>query len=246
MSMHVLFLGENGLEGSARYLASVLQWAGISYDYVPDGHPISPALQKKKFDAVILSDYRHSNFSKSQEAWLVQIVQNGAGLLMIGGWASFTGHVGQYSGSRIEELLPVRCLTTDDRIQEASGAVVMPLDEHDILNGVSFEKPPVICGYHRTHLKPQGQILLQLKPLRFQKGKPSLGLPEPLLVIRQHKKFHSAAFLSDCAPHWAGGLVDWGDKRVQVVIKKGIEVEVGETYLRFWARLIAWLGNKTA
>ena len=43
----------------------------------------------------------------AQMAHLVDCVRGGSGLLMIGGWESFHGRLGEYQGSPLAEVLPV-------------------------------------------------------------------------------------------------------------------------------------------
>src|SRR5579872_4009281 len=99
----VLFLGEGPLHGPARYMAGILTKAGYAYDHCEDQESIPSAWLWRFYSAVLLSDYRHSGFSRKTEVWLVDRVQQGTGLLMIGGWASFTGLVGHYGSTRIEK-----------------------------------------------------------------------------------------------------------------------------------------------
>ena len=100
----VLFLGEGELTGSARYLAAVLTWGGIPFDHVQNTQAIPAAFQKRAYSAFLLSDYAYRSFSAASRRWLCRSVESGAGLLMIGGWASFTGLSGGYAGTPIERL----------------------------------------------------------------------------------------------------------------------------------------------
>ncbi len=71
---------------------------------------------------------------------------------------------------------------------------------------------------------------------------PVLTLAEtfPALVVGTYGQGRTAAFLSDVAPHWVGGLVDWGPDRVTAQAVGGPAVEVGSDYARFWTQLLAW------
>lgn len=241
--MRILFLGEGSLDGPARYLAAVLRYAGISFDHRPDGAKIPKAWRQPQYAAIVLSDYRYSSFTPCARDWVECAVTRGTGLLMIGGWASFTGLVGGYSGSSIEKMLPVRCLTKDDRANWASGSVVVRATKHAVSEGLNFKVPPVVCGYHRAETKPGTKTVLSLRDLSLNHEKPSLGKPHPLLVLGQYQEAKTAAFLTDCAPHWAGGLVDWGRRRVRVSVAPDVRVEVGDQYLKFFTRLVRWVGG---
>jgi len=232
----VLFLGEGDLSGPARYLAAILQWSGFSFDHVPDQSAIPTTWFTRRYNLFILSDYRHSCFSSKAEQWLCEQVEAGSGLLMVGGWASFTGLVGHYSQSRIEGLLPVTCIPGDDRVNWASGSVMKRVKRGE--KGEQMISPPIVCGYHNAQIKPESQVLWELQDLSFKASKPYLGKPHPLLVMGQAGLGKTAAFLTDCAPHWAGGLVDWGPRRIQIKIPKHGIVEVGDQYLQFFKMLI--------
>ena len=227
--MRILFLGEGALAGPARYLAAILTHARVAYDHRGDEEPVPSAWLRRSYDAVVLSDYRHASFSKKTEAWLVERVHGGTGLLMIGGWASFTGRVGRYAGSPIEKLLPVSCVRPDDRVNRASV----------IIAGGN----PVVCGYHRAKVKSSGRVGLWLRDLKFKNNRPVLGAAHPLYVTGAAGKGRTAAFLTDCAPHWAGRLVDWGHRRVSVRVASGVSVEVGDQYLQFFSKLIRWVAR---
>lgn len=239
----VLFLGESPLSGPARYLAGVLTWAGIPYDHRQNGASIPPSLIKHHYDCFVLSDYQHDGFSKHAEGWLCEEVRKGTGFLMIGGWASFTGLVGGYSGTLIEKLLPVRCVTPDDRVNYAGGSVVVRQNSHPVLSRLSWNPSPMVCGYHRVHTKPGTETVLSLRDVRIPSGRPILGAPHPLLVLGAAGQGRTGAFMTDCAPHWCGGLVDWGPRRVTVRVAPGVSVEVGDHYLRFFKQLVCWLAD---
>jgi uncharacterized membrane protein len=97
---------------------------------------------------------------------------------------------------------------------------------------------PMVCGYHHAIPKPGTQTLLTLRDVKIKNTRITLEPPHPLLVCGLSGKGRTAAFLTDCAPHWAGGLVDWGRKRVTVKINAGISTEVGNAYLKFFTNLI--------
>ena len=227
--MRALFLGEDSLTGAGRYLAAILTHARIRFDHQPDQAPVSGPLLKRSYDLFILSDYRHANFTRETEKWLLQQVEQGAGLLMIGGWASFRGLVGHYAGSPISRALPVVISRKDDRVQNASGAIL--------------GSGPIICGYHRVKARPGTKISVTLRPLRVSGRRVRLGKAEPALVMGRYGKGRTAAFMTDCAPHWAGGLVDWGAKRFEVQLSGGVKVEVGNQYLKFFGQLIRRIGK---
>ena len=64
----------------------------------------------------------------------------------------------------------------------------------------------------------------------------------PLLIVDDFGAGRAAAFTSDLAPHWAGGLVDWGDERIRVT-SEDFEIEVGSEYVEFFGNLLYWVGD---
>jgi hypothetical protein len=224
----VLFLGEGGLAGPARYLGAFLKYARLPFDHVDDQVRIPEAWFKRHYSAIVLSDYRYACWTPAGRRWLIDQVNKGTGLLMIGGWGSFTGLVGGYAGMDIENLLPVRCIPKDDRVNRAA-----------VLIGKKL-KPVMVCGYNKARPKPGTNTAMVFRHLDFKNGSPRLGAQIPALVLGQHGKGRTAAFLTDCAPHWAGELVDWGRKRVSVKVAPGNVVEVGDLYLKFFRQLLYW------
>jgi len=241
LKLKILFLGEGALSGPARYLAAILKGSACSFDRLEDKEEIPGEWFKRHYDAIILSDYRYAGFTVGSESWLVQQVDEGAGLLMIGGWASFTGLAGHYKGSSIENLLPVSCVHGDDRVNRAGGAVLLPFGEHPATANLNWSKPPVVCGYHHVQVKEKTRTLLAFHDLDFTESRPRLGASHPALVVGSAGQGRTAAFLTDCAPHWAGGLVDWGDERVTVNLGRDNVVEMGDQYLKFFSQLLKWL-----
>ena len=232
--MRVLFLGEGDLDGPARYLAAILRWAEIPFDHRPDQAPIPRSWQRRSYGLFILSDYRASSFSQSAVRWLTHEVQEkGSGLLMIGGWASFTGLVGGYAGHSLEKLLPVRCVPKDDRVHRAA-----------VLVGVHSVRPIVVCGYHRAQAKAGTETRLHFQELASSGGRLILKKPRSALVYGRAGRGRTAAFLTDCAPHWAGGLVDWGARRIMVHLPGAGSVELGNGYLEFFRKLFLDLRKK--
>lgn len=66
----------------------------------------------------------------------------------------------------------------------------------------------------------------------------------PLLVAGQYGKGRTAALATDVAPHWVGGWVDWGKKRIPQKLNNGNSIEVGEDYVRFFSQLVRWIGKQ--
>ncbi|MBI4431067.1 MAG: hypothetical protein HY587_05095 [Candidatus Omnitrophica bacterium] len=235
--MNILYAGDSYVGGPANYLLGILRFLKASFVHVPPGKKLEPSVLRKRFDAVILSDFPHKNLPRASEKLLVGQVQSGAGLLMVGGWASFSGPYGKWRGSAVEKLLPVRCLSRDDRRNEFSGLTVLKGKNHVLLKGLSFDPPPVICGLNEARVKETGEVILTAQAIAgFEKF--------PLLVIEKNSVRRIAALMTDCAPHWCGGLVDWGKRRRILSVSRHIHIEIGESYVRFLSSLIKWAADQ--
>ena len=155
---------------------------------------------------------RHPNRLSMLKEYVVQ----GGGLMMIGGWMSYAGIDGKarFHGTAVEEVLPVTCSPWDDRQERPEGVTPkVALASHPILNGVPADWP-FFLGYNRVNIKKNAKTILGL-------GK------DPLLAVWNFKKGRTAAFTSDCAPHWGPAkFLEW----------KG--------YGRFWNNLVDWLAQK--
>jgi len=239
----ILYLGDDNLQGAAAYLAGVLTHQGIEFRHISSTKAVGePDLAG--VSTFILSDYPASNFKGSAMALLSERVRNGGGLLMVGGWESFHGKAGEYAATPIEEILPVQCLHSDDRANYCQGLALEAQKEHVILAGLSLQKPPIVCGYNRVDVKKDSQLILALRPICIRAGQISF-LPEkiPLLAIGSSGNGRTAAFATGFAPHWVGGLVDWGESRVEAQSQGGNAVEVGSDYARLIGNLVRWVAN---
>ncbi|MDR1271224.1 MAG: glutamine amidotransferase [Planctomycetaceae bacterium] len=66
----------------------------------------------------------------------------------------------------------------------------------------------------------------------------------PLLVVGQYGKGRTAALATDVAPHWVGGWVDWGKKRISQKLDNQNSIEVGANYVQFFTQLTRWLSKQ--
>lgn len=247
--MNVLFLGEEPLPGSSRYLLAVLRILRARVNHVSSKERLTHTLLRKHYDVILLSDFPRSQTSLKTQAMIADSAVAGCGLMMIGGWGSFSGPFGKWSSSAVENHLPVRCLNKDDRLNFPSGALVLKHRSHAILKGISFRNSPAICGLNRVIPKKGSHVVMTARRIipRHQSGKiPAVRLESkeyPLLVIREEGIQRSAVFASDAAPHWSGGLVDWGAKRVKVLLRIDTQVEIGDLYVKLFSQTICWLGH---
>lgn len=189
-------------------LRDALESAGHTVTYLP-GHLVptmfpSTAAELDAFDVVVLSDIGANSiqlapsvFDKFQRGSdrlgvLGTWVENGGGLLMVGGYLSFTGFEGKaaFGQTVMADILPVEMLTYDDRM-ERPGGVVATIDnpDHSIVISITGEWPHLL-GYNKTVLKAGAELIA------------SVG-GDPLIAVHSYGAGRSAVFTSDCSPHWA-------------------------------------------
>lgn len=250
MNDRILYLGDTHLGSAAAYLAGVLTHAGLPFDYVASDVPLGPSLERVEPRLYVISDYPVKHWSKGDFRRIIDDVDRGAGLLMIGGWESFHGAAGEYHRSPLAEVLPVRMEATDDRVNAPQPCLVEKRVDHPILGGLPFDRPPVIGGYNRVRAKAGAEVVLVARHCAVEVRRRDEPLdPEyvltpgegvPLLVVGRHGRGRTAAFTSDVAPHWVGGFVDWGPGRVEARAPGAAEIEVGSYYAAFFTRLVRW------
>ena len=244
--MAVCYLGDGNLTGAASYLAAVMTHFEIAFEHFPSGEPLRPPFTERRYGLYVVSDYPAANFRPPQMAHLVDCVRGGSGLLMIGGWESFFGRLGEYQGSPLAEVLPVVMQDRDDRRNCPQTCVVWQAADHPLLAGLPWDRPPSIGGFNALEPKPGAAGLLSAREFEVRRTGDSLEFTRraesPLLVVGQYGRGRTAALATDVAPHWVGGMVDWGDRRLVQQVA-GAEVEVGNCYARFFRNLLAWTGR---
>jgi uncharacterized membrane protein len=218
-------------EGGTAFIES-LTGAGIEVAYVR-AHEISGRFPRDRdglaeYDAVILSDVGANSFLLSDETFLrsevttnrlaeiAAYVEGGGGLVMVGGYLSFTGIDGRarYAESPLAEVLPVEMLDHDDRVEVPQGVVPeVAAAGHPALGRVADEWPRLL-GYNRLRAKEDATVVATVGD-------------DPLLVVSEYGRGRSAAFASDCAPHWAPPeFVEWPD------------------YAELWSSIVLWAGGR--
>lgn len=245
----ICYLGDDELSGAAGYLAAVLGHARMVYQHVPSRRKVPDDLTARGFRAYILSDYPAAGFSLVQLTQLAEAVAQGAGLLMIGCWESYFGRTGEYRGTPLEKILPVYLAQYDDRVNCPQGCVLRQVRRHPIVDGLPWKLPPVIAGFNRLAAKPEARTLLVGARLRVVDEVHELEFSEvevaPMLVVGKYGQGRTAALACDIAPHWVGGMVDWGQGRVVQHLPDGGFVEMGPAYAEFLHRLVAWTAGSS-
>ncbi len=148
---------------------------------------------------------------KAMRAW----IKGGGGLMMLGGWLSFSGSKGGGGWRRtpMAEALPVECLEGEDLVDSSEGFTAQVLDDdHPVTRGMDWSTFPPIFGYNELRPRDDARVLVRLRETGH-----------PLVVAGDHGKGRVLIYASDPAPHW------------------GINFELWEHYDRFWQQAFAWV-----
>jgi uncharacterized membrane protein len=248
MSAKVLYLGDTALSAAASYLAGVLAHHDIEFDYVASDVAFDASHPADDRTALVISDYKADKFAPADFERVVARVRNGMGLLMIGGWESFVGQGGDYHTTPLADILPVVMSGKDDRVNSFAPCMIQPAGEHPITRGLPFaERAAAINGYNQWRAKPDATTILSVKRYSatytdgdFQFLPQSL---DALLVVGHVEGGRVACYAGDVAPHWAGGFVDWGDRRHVLQARGAMDIEIGNWYLEFFGNLVKWVAQ---
>ena len=237
----ILYLGDDTIHGAAAYLCGVMKHYKIPFERVDSG--TSPETLSG-YDGYVLSDYPAAGFKPGQMEELCGHVAAGSGLAMLGGWESFHGRLGEYHQSPLAEVLPVIMQNEDDRRNFSQPVMVACIRDHPALFGLPWHEPPFIGGLNQFTPKPEAQVHLEAVRFDVKRGdRVHVSMPEsfPLLVSGKYGKGNVAALATDVAPHWVGGWVDWGWKRITQQTVGDEFIEVGNDYAKFFAQLVKWV-----
>ncbi len=186
----------------------------------------------RAWQVVMLSDIGANTLLLPPQVWLHgqpmpnrlkllrDFVREGGGLVMVGGYLSFQGIDGRARWRRtpVEEVLPVTCLSYDDRLEVPEGfRAEITAPEHPVLAGLDSEWPALL-GANEVVAKPDAQVLARL---------PEAEGGHPLLAIGNCGRGRSVAWMSDIGPHWAPQA--FCDSPV---------------YARLWMNLLAWAAGE--
>ncbi len=218
-------------EGGGAFLAAMAA-AGADVTYVR-AHEVSAKFPPTKgeldaFDVVVLSDIGSNSFLLTDETFLrseqttnrlgelAAYVDAGGGLVMVGGYMSFSGIDGRarFGASPLADVLPVLMSDSDDRVEVPEGIVAEVAEVgHEALGSTAGDWP-ILLGYNRLAAKPGATVV-------------ATAGSDPLLVVGDHGSGRVAAFASDFAPHWAPPeFVSW------------------DQYDELWGSIVTWCANR--
>lgn len=202
----------------------------IPGERVREDFPWTAEELRSQYDVVLLSDIGYDNFAlppgnrppfkvplgPSRPKAIRDFVERGGGLIMAGGWLSFSGMdaKGRYGGTPIEEALPVTCLRgQDDRMEVSEGTRFdLRLPDHELVGGLPWEEPYLVVGYNRVIPKEGSTVVA------------SFG-DDPAIVTGTYGSGRSVAYTTDPTRHWGGTSMEWSG------------------YGDLWRRLVAWAGT---
>ncbi|QTN08795.1 cytoplasmic protein [Escherichia coli] len=193
-------------EEGATWLLQCLKNSQVDVTYMP-AHTVQIAFpedvaQLEQYDAIVISDIGSNTFLLQNDTFyqlrikpnalelIKEYVNNGGGLLMIGGYLSFMGIEAKanYKNTVLADVLPVTMLDGDDRVEKPEGVIAQPSQpEHPVIKG--FSEYPFFLGYNRAIAKENAEVVLTINNA-------------PLLVFGNYHNGKIACFMSDCSPHW--------------------------------------------
>jgi hypothetical protein len=236
----VLFLGEAPRNS---YVEGALS-TGFRLTKLHSGQPLAGSEPERSLGhhaLVVLTDYPARHLTAAHQETIAEAVERGGrGLLMIGGWASFGGPHGSYYGSRIAELLPVEIGAADDRVNSPLGTVLIARGQsHPAIASIRDQEPCVVVGYNGVRQRDGAMVLVEGHRLYVDADvRPRLEkTTTPVLTVWQRGAGRVGALAPDVMPHWAGGIVDWGEQRVTLPTGN----EVGHLYPAFLVDICRWL-----
>jgi hypothetical protein len=246
MAGKICYLGDDSLQGAAAYLGGIMLHFGLEFDYIATSESPPAGFVDTPYALYVVSDYDAAKFGPAAMSHVARCVEQGAGLLMIGGWVSYFGQLGEYHDSPLAAVLPVMMQQSDDRCNSAQPCLINKKADHPILTGLPWDQPPGIGGFNR--IVPKADATTLLTSVRFGVRRAAgdfqftRGEESPLLVVDSHGGGRVAALATDVAPHWVGGFVDWGDGRIAQEVGGG-SIEIGSWYAEFFRNLLVWTGT---
>lgn len=229
---NILLLGESA-GGSAEYLKNCFNH--LNYNYTHIGSKESIKSIDKIYDIIIISDYPAEKLDKFNSSIIINQIKQGSRFIMVGGWSSFNGRGKSYYNHPIAKLLPVILTRKDDRKNFHQGLILFPCEKIRTAIKLDWNRPPLICGFNNAKPKSKSEVLVYMKPIITDGNKIIINKPIPLVIKNFYEKGASIACLTDLTPHWCGGLVDWGNKRITCGA-----IEIGDMYLNFIKLLLEY------
>lgn len=231
MASDVLYL--EGDPCAVKFVEGALGHTKLSWE-----RPDTPSVQDvEQAQVMFLSDFEAKRVPPGVQQAMADAVAAGAGLVMVGGWTSLGR--GGYAGTPVGDALPVHLHNGDDRRAHVQGAYPRRRQDHPVLAGLDMSRPPVLCGQNHVHAKQEAQVVLEASALRFEDGEVTLEPAGGLLVVGRHGEGRTLVLATDPAPHWSGGLTDWGR-----MLPAPEDEEVGHHYVQLLGNILRWAAGR--
>jgi uncharacterized membrane protein len=187
------------------------------------------------FDLVILQNFDYAPYFRWNADTLLEniadYVRGGGSLVMIGGDRSFD--LGQYAGTAVEEILPVKLGVAGDSVDltSISPVVTQAGSRHPITrilpdmeeNLALWERIAPLDGINRSNGVVPGAAVL----LEHPTSKDPSGRALPVLAVRSVGLGRSMAVMGDATWRWSFTEAGRG--------------QGNQAYLRFWKNALRWL-----
>jgi len=157
----------------------------------------------EEHDLVILSAMERFYYTSLQLAWFKKgVLEEGHGIMMVGGYHTFGGKPPSpsWSGSGVEDVLPVQIL--EAQVHDTGGYPFHPVPvdpEHPFCTSLDWSG--VRPFYGMNVVKTKQPAVEVLRPDRF--------VSDPLLVYWEVGKGSGIAHTPDWAPGWGEDFMDW-------------------------------------
>lgn len=218
-------------ETGAKWLIAALEEGGYEVNFLPNHLAIEQfpfeMEELNQYQCIILSDISsdtlyltpatfNSGLRRPNRCQLIKdYVLNGGGLLMVGGYMTFTGvnAKGRWGVTPVQDVLPVRLLDVDDRREHPEGVYPTVVERHEALMGIEGDWP-YFLGYNKCVAMDDAII-----PVKINN--------DPFIAFAERGNGRTAAFSSDCSPHWGSSdFVNW------------------KYYNKLWQGIVNWLVKK--
>jgi uncharacterized membrane protein len=149
---------------------------------------------------------------------LAAAVDGGKGLMYMGGWLSFSGHMekGGWRRAPIANWLPFQCLAGEDLMESSEGVRVKVVDtKHPITAGLPAARIPPLLGYNEFIPRDSFHTIWSVR----ETGHPLMG-------VSRHGRGRMVTYASDPVPHWGINLMLWSGYRL------------------LWQRMAAWAAGR--
>jgi uncharacterized membrane protein len=216
------------------FLKRALEAQGFMVDVITNHnaptHFPSELKALQAYDTIVLSDIGANTLLLTRETWsegrptvnrlqlVADYVTAGGGLIMVGGYLTFMGIEGKgfWRGTAVEQVLPVRMLPHDDRVERPEGlSAKVVAASHSVMRGLDGPWPALL-GYNRVQMADGALLAATISG-------------DPLVATITSGRGRTAVFTSDCSPHWCPiEFINWPG------------------YATLWANLCDWTSGGDA